>query len=79
MDEYPNFQTRHREKPPYATEAVRWGRWKLLARDGHPLALYYLETDLREQRNVLDQEGRIRDQMVRELRAWLSTAKMWSK
>jgi N-acetylgalactosamine-6-sulfatase len=79
MDEYPNFQTQHLEQSPYATEAVRWGRWKLLARDGHPLALYYLETDLREQRNLLEQEGRIRDQMVRELRAWLSTAKMWSK
>ncbi|MGH9842143.1 MAG: sulfatase-like hydrolase/transferase [Blastocatellia bacterium] len=79
MDEYPNFQSRHREQPPYATEAVRWGRWKLLARDGHPLALYYLETDLREQRNLLDLEWRIRDQMVRELRAWLSTTRMWSK
>jgi arylsulfatase A len=78
MEEYPNFQTHHREAPPYATEAVRWGRWKLLARDGQPLALYYLETDLREQHNLLEQEPRIRDQMVRELRAWLSTAKMWT-
>jgi len=79
MDEYPNFQKRHGEQPPHATEAVRWGRWKLIARDGQPLALFYLENDLGERRNVLEQEKRIGDQLTRELRAWLSAMKMWSK
>jgi len=79
MDEYPNFQRRHGEQPPHATEAVRWGRWKMLARDGQPLALYYLENDLGERRNVLEQEKRISDDLARELRAWLSAMKMWSK
>ncbi len=79
MDEDQNFQRRHGEPPPHATEAVRWGRWKLIARDGQPLALFYLENDPREQRNVLEQEKRIGDQLTRELRAWLSAVKMWSK
>jgi arylsulfatase A-like enzyme len=79
MDEYPNFQRRHGEFGPFATEAVRWGRWKLIARDGQPLALFYLESDLSERRNVLEQEKRIGDQLIRELRAWLSAMKMWSK
>ncbi len=79
MDEYPNFQRRYGEQPPHATEAVRWGRWKLIARDGQPLALFYLENDLSERRNVLEQEKRIGDQLTRELRAWLSAMKMWSK
>lgn len=79
MDEYPVFQKRHGESPPHATEAVRWGRWKMLARDGQPLALYYLENDMGERRNVLEQEKRIGDDLARELRAWLSAMKMWSK
>jgi arylsulfatase A-like enzyme len=79
MDEYPNFQNRHGEQPPHATEAVRWGRWKMLARDGQPLALYYLENDLSERRNTLEHEKRIGDDLARELRAWLSAMKMWSK
>jgi hypothetical protein len=79
MDEYPNFQMRHGAQQPFATEAVRWGRWKLIARDGQPLALFYLENDLGERRNVLEQEKRIGDQLTRELRAWLSAMKMWSK
>jgi arylsulfatase A-like enzyme len=79
MDEYPNFQNRNRERPPHATEAVRWGRWKLIARDGQPLAMFYLENDLSERRNVLDENKRIADQLTRELRAWLSETKMWSK
>jgi arylsulfatase A len=76
MDEYPNFQSRHGERRPFATEAVRWGRWKMLARNGHPLALYYLENDLGERRNVLEQEKRIADDLARELRAWLSAMKL---
>ncbi len=79
MNEYPNFQNRHGEREPYATEAVRWGRWKLMARNGQPLALYYLENDLGERRNVLEQEKRIGDELARELRAWLSAMKMWSR
>jgi len=76
MEEYPNFQQRHDEPRPFATEAVRWGRWKMLARNGQPLALYYLENDPGERRNVLEQEKRISDDLARELRAWLSAMKM---
>ncbi len=79
LDEHPAYQKQFLESPPYATEAVRWGRWKLLARDAQPMALYYLENDPRESRNLLEQEPRIRDQLVRELRAWLSTSKLFSK
>jgi len=79
MDEHPNFQIRHGERQPFATEAVRWGRWKLLARNGQPLAMYYLENDLGERRNLLDQEKRIADDLTRQLRAWLSAMKLWGK
>ncbi len=37
---------------PYATEAVREGSWKLLARDGHAVALYNLQEDPYERRNL---------------------------
>jgi hypothetical protein len=50
----------------------------MLSRNGHPLALYYLENDLGERRNVLEHEKRIADELTRELRAWLSAMKMWS-
>jgi N-acetylgalactosamine-6-sulfatase len=79
LDEHPAHQKQFLESPPYATEAVRWGRWKLLARDAQPMALYYLENDPRESRNLIEHEPRIRDQLVRELRAWLSTSKLFSK
>jgi len=76
MDEHSNFQKRHGEQQPFATEAVRWGRWKMLARNGQPLALYYLENDLGERRNVLEQEQRIGDELTLKLRAWLSAMKL---
>src|SRR5262245_9085288 len=76
MDEHPDFQSRHGERQPYATEAVRWGRWKMLARNGQSLALYYLENDPGERRNLLGQEKRIADELTRELRAWLSAMKL---
>src|SRR5262245_53123968 len=76
MDEYPNFQKLHGERQPFATEAVRWGRWKMLARNGQPLALYYLENDLGERRNVLEREKRLGDELARELRGWLSAMKL---
>ncbi len=76
MDEQPNYQSKYAAGHPYATEAVRWGRWKLLARNGRPLAMYYLENDIGERRNVLDQEKRIADDLTRELRAWLSAMKL---
>src|SRR5262249_29467285 len=79
MDEYPNFQSRIGAGQPFATEAVRWGRWKMLARNGHPLALYYLENDLGERRNLLEREKRIADDLARELRAWLSAMRLWGK
>ena len=79
MDEHPNFQNRLGERQPFATEAVRWGRWKMLTRNGQPLALYYLENDLGERRNLLERERRIADDLARELRAWLSAMKLWGK
>lgn len=78
MREYPELQAQAGEKPPFANEAVRWGKWKLLARDGQPLGLYSLENDPREERNQMAQEWRVRDQMVRRLRAWLTTTRMWT-
>jgi N-acetylgalactosamine-6-sulfatase len=53
MDLYEHVQ-RHYDKPkPYATEAVRDGRWKLLARAGEPVELFDVEADPRERENLL--------------------------
>lgn len=63
------------KKPePYATEVARNGKWKLMARDGQPVALFNLETDPREQMNVLQQETAMRDKLITELRTWLQEA-----
>lgn len=56
---------------PFATEVVRNGKWKLLALKGEPVALYNLEKDPAEQKNVLVSEKTIREKLMTELKAWL--------
>jgi N-acetylgalactosamine-6-sulfatase len=54
LDLYSRLQ-RHYPKPkPYATEAFMDGPWKLLARDGEPLELFHLESDIGETTNLLE-------------------------
>lgn len=64
---------RHYPKPePYATEVAQRGDWKMLARDGVPVALYHLGRDVNETRNIMDSHPELVDSMARELRAWLA-------
>jgi hypothetical protein len=51
----------------------------MLARNGQQLAMYYMDTDPGERRNLLGQEKRIADELTRELRAWLSAMKLNAK
>ena len=68
---YKNLQ-RHTPKPkPFATEVVRRGGWKLLARDGTPVELYDVEKDLGERHNVLDAHPELAESMRASLAAWL--------
>lgn len=50
---FPKIQRHYAKPKPYATEAVRQGRWKMLLADGKPLALYDLETDPLENNDLL--------------------------
>lgn len=71
IDHYPRLQ-RHYEKPkPYATEALRRGRWKLLSRDGAPVALYDLEADPLEGANLLEREAKAAVPLAAATRAML--------
>jgi len=73
---YANLQ-RHYPKPePYATEAVRDGRWKLLARDGEPVELINLDRDPRERENLVKDEPEVVARMAEALRAWLAEPRL---
>jgi len=52
-DLFKNIQRHHPKPRPYATEAVRKGRWKMLLADGKALALYDLLADPLEDHDLL--------------------------
>ena len=63
---------RHTPKPePYATEAVRRGKWKLLARNGEPTELFDIEADPFERKNLIEAEPELVGQLTQQLREWL--------
>ena len=68
---YRNLQ-RHEPKPvPYATEAVRRGRWKMLSRGGEPVELFDVEADPGEHTNLLSEQPTLVESMRRGLQRWL--------
>jgi N-acetylgalactosamine-6-sulfatase len=72
IDLMPTMQ-RHEPKPrPFATEAARRGRWKLLAFEGKPVELFDVEADPQERENRLAEQPQIADALARELAAWLA-------
>jgi len=76
LDLYGHLQ-RHYPKPePYATEAVRDGPWKLLARNGRPVALYHIENDLAEEHNLIDQHPRRVEKLTAEVRDFLNAPRL---
>jgi arylsulfatase A len=71
LDLMPRLQ-RHYPKPrPYATEAARRGRWKLLALEGKPVELFDLDADPLEKTNRLEDRAEIAESLRKELAAWL--------
>ncbi|MFO7975476.1 MAG: hypothetical protein R6V12_12670 [Candidatus Hydrogenedentota bacterium] len=80
MELYKGFQ-RHEPKPkPYATEVVRSGKWKLLAKGGEGVALYDLATDPGESVNLLDKHASVVARLEEELRGWLAAPrKRWKE
>lgn len=69
---YKNLQ-RHYPKPkPYATEIARQGKWKLLAKDGEPVELFDIESDLYEKNNLLAENPKIASKLKKELKSWLA-------
>jgi N-acetylgalactosamine-6-sulfatase len=72
LDLYPRIQ-RHAPKPePYATEAARWGPWKMLARGGEPVALFDLSADPGETKNLLEVRADVAGGMRERLRSFLA-------
>jgi arylsulfatase A len=72
LDLYRGLQ-RHYPKPkPYATEAVRRGKWKLLAKDGQPLELFDLDADLTEKQNLLESQPKLAAELAAEIKARLA-------
>ena len=72
LDLMPKLQ-RHYPKPkPYATEVARLGRWKMLATDGRPVALFDLEADPLENVSVLEHEPQVAERLAAGLREFLT-------
>ena len=68
---------RHTPKPrPYATEAVRRGKWKLLARNGEPTELFDMEADPFERKNLMEDEPELVGQLSQPLRDWLQEPRL---
>jgi arylsulfatase A-like enzyme len=75
IDLYRTLQ-RHYPKPePFATEAARQGPWKLLSMDGRPVALYHLEADPGESRNLLEKEPQVVERLRQATQAYLTAAR----
>ena len=63
---------RHYPKPvPHATEIARKGKWKLLAKNGEPVELFDVESDLYEKHNLLEKKPEIVEGLKKELQAFL--------
>ena len=54
------------------TEVVRWGPWKLLARDGRPLELFNLKEDPYERWNLVRDEPKQVERLRAVLDRWLA-------
>lgn len=61
---------------PVATEVVRNGKWKLLAREGEPLELFNLKEDPYERWNLMKHYPEITTQMVEALKSWLKEPRL---
>jgi arylsulfatase A len=72
LDLYKSIQ-RHYPKPePFATEVVKRGKWKLLAKDGTPVELFDIEADQNELNNVMNDHPKLVASLTAELQAWLA-------
>ena len=61
---------------PIATEIVRKGKWKLLAREGEPLELFNMEEDQYERWNLIKDYPEITAEMSSVLKNWLAEPRM---
>ncbi len=75
LDLHPKIQ-RHYPKPkPYATEVARRGKWKLMAMDGRPVAVFDLDADPLEDVNLVEKEPETVERMAAEVRGFLVAAR----
>lgn len=76
LDLYNHLQRQYPKPEPYATEVARAGRWKLLAMDGNPVALYDMLEDPYERENVLKARPEIVRRLREELQSFLSAPRL---
>jgi len=57
---------------PFATEIARQGKWKLLAANGTPLALFNMEEDPYERRNLIEVWPERAHELTQSLNQWLN-------
>jgi len=57
---------------PRATEAVRRGKWKLLAREGQPTELFDIEADPFEENSLLGRHPELEASLTAALQGWLA-------
>jgi arylsulfatase A-like enzyme len=67
MAEQPDCQQARGEAPPHATEVILSDRWKLMCREGRPVALFNIYLDDGEKYNWLAPETPLEEKRKREL------------
>lgn len=72
VDPYRTLQRHYPRPQPYAKEAARNGRWKMLAADGTPLELFDVESDVGEEHNLLAEQPEQAAALATALKAWLA-------
>jgi N-acetylgalactosamine-6-sulfatase len=75
MDLYTWYPQPGKKPTPYATEVVRHGDWKLMARNGRAVGLFNLAVDPGERTNVLERELEVARELTAELHDWLRAMK----
>ncbi len=74
----PKYYAGFEQPKPDANQAVRSGKWKLLAFDEKPVALYDIEKDPSEKNNLLSSQTELADKLLSELKNWKTASERYA-